>query len=76
MTWLGGVFLDHEDAREVCEDPFRCAWCHKPFDAARMQNAAAPEALVMESVLRMRIEGRSLDDVMHYVELGWKHEGH
>jgi hypothetical protein len=74
MTWQAGLFFDPEDPRELEEDPFRCVWCRKPLDASRVHEAAAPEAQIIEAVLRMRGAGRTLQDVLHYVRLAWEHE--
>lgn len=76
MSWLGGLFLDSEDAREVSEDPFRCPWCRKPLDATRLENASAAECQLVDAVLRMRVEGRTMKHVLHYVRLAWEHRGH
>lgn len=76
MTWKDRLFLDPEDPSELVDDPFRCVWCKKPFDAERMRSQLAPEPQIVDAVLQMRRQGRRLDDVLHYVRLAWEHEAH
>jgi hypothetical protein len=76
MTWREGRFFDPENPGELREDPFRCSWCNKPFDAARMSDNMAPETKIVDAVLRMRAEGRELKEILHYVNLAWNREEH
>jgi hypothetical protein len=76
MTWREGLFFDRENLEEIHDDPYRCTWCRRPFDASRMHEHVPPERKIVDAILQMRAEGKTLDDILRNVQIGWESEAH